>query len=68
MDDAKYSLVDLRRMELLTQAELADELGVTQQMVSDWENEHYTPSMKNRRKIANHFKKIATAFIRWPKE
>jgi DNA-binding transcriptional regulator YiaG len=37
------SVKGLRRHLALTQAELADELGVRQQTVSEWETGQYTP-------------------------
>jgi len=67
--DAKYTIRNLREMEFLTQRELGDMLGATQQQISDWETEVYTPSMRYRKQIARIFrKKVPSAFIRWPKE
>ncbi len=47
----------LRKKMLLTQSELADELGVAFISVNRWENEHCEPTMKIKRKLAVLFKK-----------
>lgn len=47
----------LRKKTLLTQAELADKLGVAFISVNRWENGHCEPTMKVKRKLAVLFKK-----------
>ena len=45
------TLRDLREEAFMTQADLAKACGVSQTTVSDWENGHAIPSMKNRRRL-----------------
>ena len=47
----------LRKRMLLTQAELADYLGVAFISINRWENGHCNPTMKAKRKLAPLFKK-----------
>lgn len=42
---------DLRESLLLTQEELAKKLGVSFATVNRWENGHYEPTMKTKRKL-----------------
>ena len=47
----------LRLKMLLTQAELADKLGVAFATVNRWEKGHHEPTMKQKRKLAPMFRK-----------
>lgn len=47
----------LRMKMLLTQTELADQLGVAFATVNRWERGHHEPTMKEKRKLAPMFKK-----------
>lgn len=46
----------LRKAHNLTQVELADNLGVSKQCVSNWENDYIQPSIDMLIKIAGYFK------------
>ena len=45
----------LRQAKHMTQVELAKELGLTKQCVSNWENDNVLPSVEMLIKIADHF-------------
>ena len=47
----------LRKKMLLTQAELAETLGVSFATVNRWENGEHEPTMKMKRKLAPLFRK-----------
>ena len=47
----------LRLKMLLTQAELADKLGVAFATVNRWEKGHHEPTMKQKRKLAPMFRR-----------
>lgn len=49
--DYPSTVKSIREKLLLTQTELAKELGVTFATVNRWENGHCVPTMKQRRKI-----------------
>lgn len=49
--DYPSAVKSIREKLLLTQTELAKELGVTFATVNRWENGHCVPTMKQRRKI-----------------
>lgn len=49
-------LKELREAYKLNQTELGEILGVTNQTVSNWENENIAPSIEMVEKIANYFK------------
>lgn len=46
----------LRKAHNLTQVELAENLGVSKQCVSNWENDYIQPSIDMLIKIAQYFK------------
>ena len=46
---------DLRRRDHLTQKELADRIGVTEQAVSKWETDRACPDVSLMRPIARQF-------------
>lgn len=50
------SLKAKREQALLTQEELANELGVTKLTVWSWENDKKTPSIKHLRALRKFFK------------
>lgn len=52
----------LRTANNLTQVELAAELGVSKQCVSNWENDYIQPSIEMLIKLAEYFK-VSTDFI-----
>ena len=52
MEAARKGLRSLRRDAVLTQQELADQIGVQQRMVSKWENGEAMPRPTNIRKLA----------------
>ena len=45
----------LRQAKHMTQVELAKELGLTKQCVSNWENDNVLPSIEMLIKIADYF-------------
>ncbi len=47
------NLKNIRKLQNLTQLELADKLGVDQTTVSKWENETSFPSIATLKKIAD---------------
>lgn len=52
----------LRTANNLTQVELAADLGVSKQCVSNWENDYIQPSIEMLIKIARYFK-VSTDFL-----
>ncbi len=52
----------LRTANNLTQVELAADLGVSKQCVSNWENDYIQPSIEMLIKIAQYFK-VSTDFL-----
>ena len=46
---------DLRQARHMTQVELAKELGLTKQCVSNWENGNIAPSIKMLMRLADFF-------------
>lgn len=48
-------IIELRKARHLTQVELAQQLHVTKQSVSNWENDNILPSIDMLRKIAQYF-------------
>lgn len=56
MDYAR-KLKEIREILLLSQEELAKELGVTFATVNRWENGHYIPSIKAKRVIRDYCKR-----------
>ncbi|MDE7164154.1 MAG: helix-turn-helix domain-containing protein [Clostridiales bacterium] len=52
----------LRTANNLTQVELAADLGVSKQCVSNWENDYIQPSIEMLIKIAKYFK-VSTDFL-----
>lgn len=52
----------LRTANNLTQVELAADLGVSKQCVSNWENDYIQPSIDMLIKIAKYFK-VSTDFL-----
>lgn len=52
----------LRMANNLTQVELAADLGVSKQCVSNWENDYIQPSIEMLIKIAKYFK-VSTDFL-----
>jgi len=54
--DYSQKIKEYRSKVLLTQEELADKLGVTFISVNRWENGHYEPTMKVKRKLRELFK------------
>ena len=46
---------ELRQAKRLTQVELANELGLTKQCVSNWENDNVQPSIDMLVKLADNF-------------
>lgn len=55
--DYSEAIITLRKKMLLTQVEFAEKLGVSFATVNRWENGHYDPTMKAKRKLAPLFKK-----------
>lgn len=51
------ALKELRKELLISQSELAEMLGVSFATVNRWENEHFEPSYKAKRKLRELFKK-----------
>lgn len=51
------ALKELREKMLVSQKELADELGVAFATVNRWENGHFEPGYKAKRQLRNLFKK-----------
>lgn len=53
MSDIDYSVLIKRYREhfLITQEELAKKLGVSYVSVNRWENKHFEPTMKAKRKL-----------------
>ena len=47
---------EYREKQLITQQELAEQLGVSFVTVNRWENSHYHPTMKQRRVLHKLFK------------
>lgn len=47
----------LRKTLILSQAEFADQLGVSFQTVNRWERGTHEPTIKAKRKLAPYFKK-----------
>lgn len=52
----------LRMAGNLTQVELAADLGVSKQCVSNWENDYIQPSIEMLKKIAKYFR-VSTDFL-----
>ena len=52
----------LRTANNITQVELAADLGVSKQCVSNWENDYIQPSIEMLIKIAQYFK-VSTDFL-----
>ena len=52
----------LRTANNLTQVELAADLGVSKQCVSNWENDYIQPSIEMLIKLAQYFK-VSTDFL-----
>ena len=52
----------LRKARNISQVELAAELGVTKQCVSNWENDYIQPSIDMLVKIAQYFK-VSTDYL-----
>ncbi|MDE6293125.1 MAG: helix-turn-helix domain-containing protein [Clostridiales bacterium] len=52
----------LRTANNITQVELAADLGVSKQCVSNWENDYIQPSIEMLIKIAKYFK-VSTDFL-----
>lgn len=50
--DVLGKLVELRKKSGLTQAEVAEELGVSRQAVSRWETGEISPSVENLRRLS----------------
>ena len=50
-----YRLKELRQQKNLTQAKVADSLGITQQSYARWENRKVTPTPEKLSKIANFY-------------
>ena len=50
-----YRLKELRQQKNLTQAKLADSLGITQQSYARWENGKVTPTPEKLSKIAKFY-------------
>ena len=50
-----YRIKDLRLSRGLNQVELAKELGVSKQCISNWENDNIQPSIDMLIKIASFF-------------
>lgn len=46
---------ELRQAKHMTQVELANELGLTKQCVSNWENDNVLPSIDMLIKLADYF-------------
>ena len=53
--DSSIKIKELREKTFLTQEELAEKLGVSFVSVNRWENKHYVPTMKIRRKLKKFF-------------
>lgn len=56
------NIKSLRTANNITQVELANELGVSKQCVSNWENDYIQPSIEMLIKIARYFK-VTTDFL-----
>lgn len=52
----------LRMANNITQVELATDLGVSKQCVSNWENDYIQPSIEMLIKLAEYFK-VSTDFL-----
>ncbi len=57
MTDYPSILKEIRSSMLLSQEELAQELGVTFATVNRWENSHHEPSLKGKKAIRDYCKK-----------
>ena len=57
-----YRIKDLRLSRGLNQVELAKELGVSKQCISNWENDNIQPSIDMLIKIASFFS-VSTDFL-----
>ncbi len=57
MYDYKYLSKEIRKSLIITQAELADMLGVSFATVNRWENGRYEPTTKIKRKLVELCKK-----------
>ena len=55
--DYSQKLKEIRATLLLTQDELAKELGVTFATINRWENGHHEPTIKAKRNIRDYCKK-----------
>ena len=53
---------ELRNIRGISQIQLANKLGVTQQSVSNWENDNILPSIEMLVKIANFFE-VSTDYL-----
>ena len=53
---------ELRQAKRLTQVELANELGLTKQCVSNWENDNVQPSIDMLVKLADYFN-VSTDYL-----
>lgn len=54
--DYSIKIKELREKLLLTQVEFAEKVGIKYVTVNRWENGHFKPTMKERRKLAVLFK------------
>lgn len=54
--DYSIKIKELREKMMLTQTEFAEKLGVKFVTINRWENDHYKPAMKERRKLDLLFK------------
>jgi DNA-binding XRE family transcriptional regulator len=55
--DYSKKIREYREKKLLTQEELAKELGVGIASISRWEQGHFEPTMKTKRKLRTLFRK-----------
>ena len=49
---------EYRELTLITQKELAKKLGVGEVNISRWENGHFQPTMKTKRKLKSLFEEV----------
>ena len=49
---------EYRELTLITQKELAKKLGVGVVNISRWENDHFQPTMKTKRKLKTLFEEV----------